>query len=101
MGEEEKGKPEILDITQLDTYNLLAIFINILAEKAWQHMGLKTAQGTEKIDEDFESAQTAIDCISYLIDKLEPHIQENGKGKLRSILADLQINFVRLKKDKK
>lgn len=101
MGEEEKGKPEILDITQLDTYNLLAIFINILAEKAWQHMGLKTVQGTDKIEEDFGRAHTAIDCIAFLIDKLEPHIPENGRSKLRSILADLQINFVRLQKDKK
>ncbi len=100
MSEEGKEKPEIFDITQFDTYNLLTIFINILLEKAWQHMGLRVVSGTDKIEQDFERAQTAIDCIAFLIDRLEPHLTEDERSKLKSILSDLQINFVRLQKNK-
>lgn len=100
MEKEGKDKPEIFDITQLDTYNLLILFINVLAEKAWQHLGLRTVSGSDKIEEDFERARVAIDCIAFLTDKLETHIPEEIQKRLKSTLTDLQINFVRLREKK-
>jgi hypothetical protein len=94
---ENEKKPTMLDITSLDTYVLLGLFINVLSSQAWQHMGLRVKPETEKIEKDFERAQVAIDCIAFLTDKLEPHIQEGERKKLRNLLSDLQINFVRLK----
>lgn len=102
MDEETKERTErlpIFDITSLDTYTLLGLFISILSAQAWQHMGLRVKPGTDQIVKDFDRARTAIDCISFLIDKLEPHIPENEKTKLRSLLTDLQINFARLSKE--
>ena len=90
-------KPLDFDITSHDTYVLLSLFINILSSQAWQHMGLRVKLGTEKVEKDLERAKTAIDCIVFLIDKLETHIQESEHKRLKNILADLQINFVRLK----
>ena len=96
MAETEKEKPSTFDITELDTYVLLGLFINILSNQAWQHMGLRMKPGTDKeVEKDFERARVAIDCIASLIEKLEPHIPDAEKNVLRSLLADLQINFVR------
>ena len=91
-----KGRtPPILDVTALDTYVLLGLFISILSNQAWQHMGLKVKPKTDKVEKDFEHARVAIDCIASLIEKLEPHIPDAEKNELRNLLADLQINFVR------
>jgi hypothetical protein len=99
--EQEKSneKPIAFDITSLDTYMLLTIFINILSLQAWQHMGLRVKSGTDKIERDLERAKIAIDCIAFLIDKLENHIQESEKISLRNFLTDLQINYARITKD--
>jgi len=93
-GSEEEEKKGFMDVGVLDTYTLLGLFINLLSLKAWQDMGLRTAPGTDKIEKDLDRARVAVDCLAYLIDKLEPHVGNEEKNKLRSLLADLQINFV-------
>jgi hypothetical protein len=99
--EEREGK--LVDIFSLDTYTLLELFINLLSVKAWQDMGLRVDPRTKKISKNFERAEVAIDCIALMIDKLEPHISDSTeKSRLRSLLADLQINYVQQKElDKK
>jgi hypothetical protein len=95
-GEEQEKSPP-LDITSLDTYALLGLFINILSSQAWQHMGLRLKPGADKIEKDFKRANVAIDCIAFLVDKLEPEVSESERKQLRNLLTDLQINFVQLK----
>ena len=94
MGEEEEERTAAPDITSLDTYALLGLFINILTAQAWQHMGLRLKPGSDKIEKDFKRASTAIDCIAFLINKLEPELSEGERRQLRNLLTDLQINFV-------
>lgn len=57
----ENRPPEMTDIGSLDTYSLLGLFLGVLAEKAWQTMGLRTRLGTDKIQADFDHARVAID----------------------------------------
>jgi hypothetical protein len=66
---EERREP-VLDITALDTYALLSLFIGVLSAQAWQHMGLRVKPGTEKIEKDLERARVAIDCVVFLVEKL-------------------------------
>ena len=91
-------KPQAMDITSLDTYVLLTLFVNILTSQAWQHMGLRVKPGTDNAEQDLERARTAIDCIAFLVDKLTAHVQESEVKRLKNLLADLQINFVRIAK---
>ena len=93
MGKDEE-KPVAFDISSLDTYLLLRLFISILSEKAWQDMGLRAKPGTEKVEKDMVRAKLAIDCIAFLINSLEPFIEDDEMNSLRNLLADLQINFV-------
>jgi hypothetical protein len=92
---EEREKPVVFDISSLDTYLLLRFFISVLSEKAWQDMGLRAKSGTDKIEKNLLKAKTAIDSIEFLINTLEPQLQEDEKKSFRDRLADLKINFVR------
>jgi len=91
-------QPSPMDITSLDTYVLLTLFINILASQAWQHMGLRVKPGADTVEQDLERARTAIDCIAFLVEKLAGHLQDSEAKNLHTLLADLQINFVRIAK---
>jgi hypothetical protein len=96
--ESEGEKPVALDLTSIDTYMLLSLFVNLLSTQAWQHMGLRVKPGTDKTETDLPRAQTAIDCVAFLVGKLIDHVQEDEKRQLESLVADLQINFARLSK---
>src|SRR4030042_1499741 len=95
--EKEEETTTAPDITSLDTYVLLGLFINILSAQAWQHMGLRLKPGANNIEKDLKRANTAIDCIAFLVNKLEPEIPENERRQLRNLLTDLQVNFVQVK----
>lgn len=93
---EPKGEAaeNAINLASLDTYSLLTVFIGILSVQAWQDMGLRIMPGKDKIEKHLDRAKTAIDCISYLIDRVDAHVSDEEKTRLRSLLADLQLNFV-------
>jgi hypothetical protein len=91
----EKQKAGFVDISTLDLYHLLQFFITILNEKAWRYIGLRVDPITGEIETDFERAHVAIDCIRSLVDKLESHLTEDEKNRLRSLITDLQVNYAR------
>lgn len=90
--EHEQGA---VDIASIDIYPLLGIFINILSEQAWQFMGLRVRPATQKIEKDMDRARIAIDCVAYMIDKIDSQLTDVEKPKMRGLLTDLQINFIR------
>jgi len=98
MAKAEEGKePDVLDITSLDTYTLITMFIGILTEQAWRHLGLRMDPKTQEAKKDFDKAAMAIDCIEFMAGKLEKAVSEDEAKRLRTLVADLQINFARLR----
>ena len=95
--EKETGS-NALDISTLDVYPILGFFLNILNVKAWQYMGLRVDTKTQKIQKDFKKAILTIDCVAFIIDKLAPQLDDDERNKLRALLTDLQINYVRQRK---
>ena len=97
MGQDEPERREAksFDISFLDLYQLLELFVTLLSEQAWRNMGLRVDPRTNEIKKDFEKAHVAIDSIISIVDKLEPNVTEDVKSHLRSIISDLQINYVR------
>jgi len=87
--------PQPLDLTALDLYQLLGLFAGILSAKAWQYMGLHLPPGKEETEKDLVKAAAAIDCISLMVDKLAPRLPEEELAAMRSLVADLQINYAR------
>ena len=98
MGDSEQNSKEkqaqAVDISMLDTYTLLGLFINLLGIQAWRDMGLQMNPQTNEIKTDFERASVAIDSIGFLISKLEPKLEPSEHSRLKNLLSDLQINFV-------
>lgn len=86
-------EPGPVDITLLDLYQLLEVFVMLLSEQAWRYIGLRVYPGTNEIRKDLVKAHVAIDCIIALVDKMEPHLDGAKKERLRSLITDLQINY--------
>ncbi|WXG43748.1 MAG: DUF1844 domain-containing protein [Promethearchaeati archaeon SRVP18_Atabeyarchaeia-1] len=83
-----------VDIGALDTYTTLKLFLTILSGQAWRKMGLVVDPQTNKAEKDMEQARTAIDCFQFILKRIEGKLSEEEKGKLNTILSDLQLNFV-------
>jgi hypothetical protein len=77
----------------LDLYQLLELFVVLLSEQAWRYMGLRVNPRTNQVEKDLKRGHVAIDCIISIVDKLELHVTEDAKNRLRSLITDLQINY--------
>ena len=93
--EPENREVKPVDISVLDLYQLLELFVILLSEHVWHHIGLRVNPQTNEIKKDFERAHVAIDCIISIVDNLEPHLSEEAKNRLRTLITDLQINYAR------
>ena len=91
-------QPEMVDVASLDVYSLLGLFVGLVAEKAWQTLGLRTRPGTDKVETDFNQARVAIDTVGFIAEKLQPRLQDDEKLHLERLVADLKLNYVRLTK---
>ncbi len=91
---DEKQKVGV-DILTLDLFHLLQFFITILSEKAWRYIGLRVDPVSGGIEKDLERAHAAIDCIIFLVDKLESHLTAVESNRFRNLITDLQINYAR------
>jgi hypothetical protein len=86
-------EPRPVDISLLDVYQLLEVFVALLSEQAWRYIGLRVNPRSNKIEKDLVKAHDAIDCIIFLVDKIEPHLVDSEKEHLRNLITDLQLNY--------
>jgi hypothetical protein len=91
----DEETPQALDLTVLELDQLLGIFISLLASKAWQYMGIRLTPGKEETEKDLVKAAAAIDLVTVMVDKVTPFLDEDDVGRLRSMIADLQLNYTR------
>lgn len=84
--EAELPPPNVFDTLQFVT--------GLLAEQAWQLMGLRLPPGRKEPVVDMAQAKIAIDVVISIADRIQPHIDEEARRALRGIISDLQINFV-------
>ena len=91
----DEKKPGVVDISALDIHAILSFVIGILSTKAWQYIGLQVDPTTQEIAQDFDKAKLAIDCVSFLIEKLAPALGADERDRLKAFLVDLQLNYVK------
>ena len=89
----EPEKPE--EMPPPNVYALLGFMSSMLAETAWQLMGIRLSPGQKELFKDLPQAKVAIDTIVFISDKLDPHISEEERSFLRGLISDLQMNWVR------
>ncbi len=97
MTEDNQGEeaPQALDLTVLELDQLLGVFISLLSAKAWQYMGIRLTPGKEEAEKDLVKAAAAIDLVTVMVDKVASAPDEDDVGRLRSMIADLQLNYAR------
>ncbi len=84
-----------LDLSSLDIEDLIGIFVGVLSGKALEHMGLPVKEG-KKPEKDLKRASVAINSMSCLVDQLEPLVDEDVAKRYRSLVSDIQLNYVRI-----
>ena len=92
--EQEVG-PEEPQLPAPSIYDLLQFMVGMLAEQAWQRMGIRLVPGMREVEKDLGQAKIAIDTIVYIVDAIHPHVGDEERKALRGLVSDLQINFVR------
>lgn len=80
-----------------DAASLVATCITLLANKAWQAMGLVPDPATKTIQRRFEEAQLTIDAAAALADLLRSRVGDQERRELETLIANLRINFVEQK----
>jgi hypothetical protein len=80
-----------------DVYSTIGFVITLLHEQAWHLLGLVPHPITQKYNKDLEQAQVAIDSVAFLVGKLEGKLAPDEMRRLRSLVADLQLNFAKQK----
>ena len=95
MTEEHEEEPQAVDLTALELDQLLGLFLGILSAKAWQYMGVRIAPGKGDAEKDMVKAAAAIDCVAFLAEKIAPGLPAEEAGRLRAMVADLQINYAK------
>ena len=90
--EEAPGEEETPQ--SVDVYGIAKWVIGIMTGAAWQYMGLQTNPATGKVEKDMVQAKVAVDTVVFLSDLISPHLEESERRELRSLVNDLQVNFV-------
>ena len=91
--EKKEQEPSPVDLSSLDIFQLVELFIMLLGEKAWRYIGLRVEPSTNKINKDLLKARVTIDCIISLVDKIEPNLESKEIESLRRLITDLQLNY--------
>jgi hypothetical protein len=92
---EEATSDEQAGMPPPNVYATMEFVVGLLAEQAWMMMGLRLAPGQKEPVKDLPQAKTAIDTVVFMVDQLNPHIEEQDRIALRGLISDLQLNFVR------
>lgn len=79
---------------QFDTYGLLRLMLNMLAEQVWVELGLRMAPGATELKTDLKQARVAIDTLAYLKGALGDNLQPAEQRELEQLLATLRMNYV-------
>ena len=81
----------------MDVYATLGFVVSLLHEQAWHLLGLVPHPITRQYNKDLDQAQVAIDCVAFMVGKLEGKVPPDDMRHLRSLVADLQINYAKQK----
>jgi len=93
-GEAAKAPEPETELPPPNVFETLQFITGLLAEQAWQLMGLHLAPGRKEPTVDMAQAKVAIDVVISIADKLHPHLDDESRRSIRGLISDLQINFV-------
>lgn len=87
-------------ISKIKVFDMIASNLNIFIQKAWTGMGLIPPYGEKEPVVDMEEAKLAIDCVEFIVKKIESKLTPEQSKELNRVVADLQINYVKKSSEK-
>lgn len=81
-------------MADLDIHAVLRMMIGMVAEQAWISLGLRVPEGAEEPKLDLDGARVAIDTLEFIQQKLEPKLEADENRELKTLISNLQMNFV-------
>ncbi len=91
---EGDAESEPLDMSSLDVYQVLRIFIGMLSEQAWVSLGLHVRPGASDTEVRLTEARIAIDTLKFVSAQLADNLQDAEKRELDTLITTLQMNYV-------
>ena len=79
---------------QMDTHALADALLAIFDSHAWRSMGLVSDPRYGETRKDLPSAQLAIDCLRFLLEKVGDTLPADEKRDAQRRLNDLQMNYL-------
>jgi hypothetical protein len=96
---DERGMPDpalLLSIAamQLDVQMLARLLMPIFDGQAWRAMGFLVDPKTGETRKDLAGAQLAIDCVQFLLGKVEQSLSSDERREMQRRLNDLRMNYL-------
>jgi hypothetical protein len=66
----------------------------MLSNGAWGWMGLSPNPFTGEMERDMAQAKIAIDCVTYLVAQVDPHLEEADRREMQNVVSMLRVNYV-------
>ena len=84
---------------QMETPVLATALLSIFDGHAWQAMGLIAHPLIGDMRTDLPAAQLAIDCVAFLLGKVEGCLSEAERREAQRRLSDLRMNYLARRRD--
>lgn len=85
---------------QMEPRILAKTLLAIFDQQAWVAMGLVASPQTGQPTTDLPAAQLAIDCVQFLLGKVENDLAEEERRDARRRLNDLRMNYLAKQSEK-
>ncbi len=79
---------------QLDVTTLAQALLPVFDGQAWRAMGFVADPRTGEATRDLPSAQLAIDCVQFLLGKVEQKLEDGERREIHRRLNDLRMNYL-------
>lgn len=92
--ETDEGHPEYHHLSPIDR---MLMCIDILQQGAWIAMGLRAEPVTGELTPDMAHARLLVDSVEHLSNTIMSELDAPTRRDLKTLLSNLQVNFVRQK----
>jgi hypothetical protein len=83
-----------LAASRMDTRTLATVLMSVFDAHAWRDLGLIAYPGADEPTKDLPSAQLAIDCVQFLLGKVEAGLPDAVRREAQRRLSDLRLNYL-------
>lgn len=78
----------------IDANAVIPELVQVLADLAWQKLGLRPDAATGVTQRDLDQAKLCIDAVAALAGVIDPRLEGGDQREIRNLVTNLRMNFV-------